>query len=403
MAIPSEIGLYFDFEVTEDGVPYGCPGFETFTPENWNTTSRQYLFYFKFLTIKSCFSDYGFTWSCLPNQENPDPNNPWHWKKADPDCPLNTMQIPKGSTPLHQIFEEYAADQQKWVNDFIPTLEKMLSNGYKDNDLVDAPDQYTGIHCQRQEVNDHSNYYNCIDTDELDQSEAFYLISRLHGRAIEGKPNGYGKVMSFDSNDQKQKWMETKIGNQFINVATGLPLFAGSGRAWTFAGKELRIIDPLYGQAIWVPWANVDGGDIGSSIPDPSWKNPTQMFVKLTTKEFQAPLEGPRIKIQSALDGRVIEGKPNGDGIMNTSNENNQNQLWVRKEAKNGIQFINVGTKLPLMIQDVSVWTYTDQRTIEDADNLGMGIYRGWGEVDGQTIGIYKLWYGSIFWFDLIE
>ena len=88
---------------------------------------------------------------------------------------------------------------------------------------------------------------------------------------------------------------------------------------------------------------------------------------------------------------------------MNTSNENSQNQLWVRKEAKNGIQFINVGTKLPLMIQDVSVWTYTDQRTIEDADNLGMGIYRGWGEVDGQTIGIYKLWYGSIFWFDLIE
>ena len=33
MAIPSEIGLYFNFEVTEDGLPYGCPGFERFTAE----------------------------------------------------------------------------------------------------------------------------------------------------------------------------------------------------------------------------------------------------------------------------------------------------------------------------------------------------------------------------------
>ena len=402
MALPSEIGLYFDFEVTDDGVPYGCPGFETFKPENWNTSSNAYISLFFDEFKRFLFADYGFTWSCLPTVPNPDPNNGWHWKKADPNCPLNSMQVPDGSTPLHEIFEEYAADQQKWINDFVPTLEKMLSNGYAENELVDAPDQYTGIHCKRQEVNDYNNYYNCFNPDELlNESEPFYLISRWHGKAIEGKSDGYGKVMSFDIDNPRQQWIETKIGNQFINVGTGLPLFAGNGRAWIF-GEEHRVVDPFYGQAIWVPWADEDGGNIGCSIPDESWKNPTQMFIKLTKKAVYEPLEGQRIMIQSEYDGRVIEGKPNGDGVMSTINEN-LNQVWVKANVENGIQFVNVGTKLPLMIQDVSVWTYTDQMTIEDADSPGMGIDRGWGQVDGQAIWLYKIWYGVIHRFHLID
>ena len=36
MALPSEMGLYFDFEVTEDGIPYGCPGLEKFTTQGFN-------------------------------------------------------------------------------------------------------------------------------------------------------------------------------------------------------------------------------------------------------------------------------------------------------------------------------------------------------------------------------
>ena len=43
---------------------------------------------------------------------------------------MNKLEYPEGSTPLYQIFEEYAADNQKWVDDFIPALEKMLANGY---------------------------------------------------------------------------------------------------------------------------------------------------------------------------------------------------------------------------------------------------------------------------------
>ena len=59
------------------------------------------------------------------------------------------MEVPPGSTPLHEIFEEYGTDQQAWVNDYVPTFEKMLANGYQDGELTNGPDQYTGIVCPR--------------------------------------------------------------------------------------------------------------------------------------------------------------------------------------------------------------------------------------------------------------
>ena len=34
-AMSCEIGLYFDFKV-EDGIPYGCPGMETFNADHWD-------------------------------------------------------------------------------------------------------------------------------------------------------------------------------------------------------------------------------------------------------------------------------------------------------------------------------------------------------------------------------
>jgi len=32
--------------------------------------------------------------------------------------------------------ERYADDQEAWINDYIPTMEKMIENGYADGDLV---------------------------------------------------------------------------------------------------------------------------------------------------------------------------------------------------------------------------------------------------------------------------
>ena len=140
-AMSSEIGLYFDFKVTEDGIPYGCPGMETFKSDNFNKS-------------------YSFTWSTTPKRSNPDPTNPRHWLKADPNCPPNTSELPKGSTPLHLIFEEYAKDQNKWITDFISAYEKMISNGYEDEDLIEAP-TYDDVVCPRKARNDKSKKYKC--------------------------------------------------------------------------------------------------------------------------------------------------------------------------------------------------------------------------------------------------
>ena len=82
-----------------------------------------------------------------------------NWAKSDPMCGPNQLEYPPGSTPLYQIFEEYAADQQKWVDDFFPTMEKMLSNGY--DDLVQGPDQTTGVACNRIPLHTGGTFTNC--------------------------------------------------------------------------------------------------------------------------------------------------------------------------------------------------------------------------------------------------
>ena len=47
MALPCEIGLYFDFNVTDDGIPYGCPGLDNFNPAMWNISNIKLTGVFK--------------------------------------------------------------------------------------------------------------------------------------------------------------------------------------------------------------------------------------------------------------------------------------------------------------------------------------------------------------------
>ena len=114
-ALSCEMGLYFKFNVTEDGVPYGCPGFDMFKPEYWASPNGK--FYER--------------WSRVPKSDDIDTSN-YNWKDyktSDPLCELNDFRD-DGDKPLHKIFEDYANDQNRWVKDFMPTLEKMLANGY---------------------------------------------------------------------------------------------------------------------------------------------------------------------------------------------------------------------------------------------------------------------------------
>ncbi len=66
-------------------------------------------------------------WSTIPN-----PNNPNKRIKADPDCPLQTLEEPTGSGPLHQAFDDFASSQSLWTGEFVPVFEKMLANGYQE-------------------------------------------------------------------------------------------------------------------------------------------------------------------------------------------------------------------------------------------------------------------------------
>ena len=77
---------------------------------------------------------------------------------ADNDCQRRRR---KYFEQLADIFEEYAVNQTRWILDFADTLEKMLSNGYKVSELVDAPDHYTGVVCPRQKQNAGNKFYNC--------------------------------------------------------------------------------------------------------------------------------------------------------------------------------------------------------------------------------------------------
>ena len=113
MALPTDVGLYLDFNVTDDGTPKGCPG--------------------------------GFG------------------RFADAQCDVNKMEEPLGTKPLHQIIEEYAKDKYAWMVDFVPSMEKMMSNGY--DDLVDSGYDSSLIKCYGGSKNGQTN---CIYKSEGD-------------------------------------------------------------------------------------------------------------------------------------------------------------------------------------------------------------------------------------------
>ena len=95
-SLPAELGFYWKFESDpETGMPSGCPNFDAA----------------KFRADKK--------------------------RAAINNCGLQDY-APEG-VELNVIVDEFADDQQVWMEVFIPTLEKMLANGYQDGDLVDGP------------------------------------------------------------------------------------------------------------------------------------------------------------------------------------------------------------------------------------------------------------------------
>ena len=154
MALSAEIGLYFDFEVTEDGIPYGCPGMNRFNSTWWTDPNkkRKHEFYKIQALVQLIICDdldarfKGTTYL----KEGTNPDDPKNWHEGDPDCPMNTMKVPAGKgKQIYKYFEDYAKNQNLWINDFIAVYEKMLQNGFKNSELIDGPNQYDGVFCER--------------------------------------------------------------------------------------------------------------------------------------------------------------------------------------------------------------------------------------------------------------
>ena len=58
-------------------------------------------------------------------------------------------QEPATDDPLSTIIQSYADNQDAWLKDFIPTFEKMMSNGYSESALKEAPLSWENVECTK--------------------------------------------------------------------------------------------------------------------------------------------------------------------------------------------------------------------------------------------------------------
>ena len=102
-AVQSDMGFYFHFERDEDGMPRGCPNFESETWLNGGDGSKG-------------------------------------GKYRGVDCGLEAY-APDGE-PLHQIVEEMADSNENLMKDFGPAMEKMIHNGYEAEAMDEIPAEW---------------------------------------------------------------------------------------------------------------------------------------------------------------------------------------------------------------------------------------------------------------------
>jgi hypothetical protein len=60
-----------------------------------------------------------------------------------------THSMLKTDDPLSTIIQSYADNQDAWLKDFIPTFDKMMSNGYSESALKEAPLSWENVECTK--------------------------------------------------------------------------------------------------------------------------------------------------------------------------------------------------------------------------------------------------------------
>jgi len=128
-ALGSDMGLVYKFDVDTRGFPSGCPGLATFYP-----SGNRFSDYTCGIDGRPWFADPSLSWNDIELERVT--KNEWTDRGCPVDCPRQDYKYPGDSLSLADHVERYADDQDAWIQEFIPVMEKMIANGYTENDLV---------------------------------------------------------------------------------------------------------------------------------------------------------------------------------------------------------------------------------------------------------------------------
>lgn len=189
IALNCEMGLYKDFKAGRDGVLHGCKGLEHFNASMQSDDKK---------TIISKQDGDRVT--------------------GEPQCGKQMLQEPAGSTPLYQVMEEYAADQTAWINDYIPTMEKMMRNGY--DSLTDSDEVPDDVVCPLPKTT-LLQIDPCYVKSAPNDGPSFMIGSRIS--TFEGMVYQYNEdteKFDFDAQtgESNQLWRLSESGTQLINM-----------------------------------------------------------------------------------------------------------------------------------------------------------------------------------------
>mmetsp|Transcript_135658 Transcript_135658/g.220755 ORF Transcript_135658/g.220755 Transcript_135658/m.220755 type:complete len:547 (-) Transcript_135658:264-1904(-) len=104
----TDMGLYLDFDVDADGYPRNCSGLEDFEKNHVVTRTREGV------PVREAWQSFRWAWQGCGKQE---------------------FRHPRGARPLYQYVDEFARDQRRWLDAFIPAMEKYLEKGYSHGEL----------------------------------------------------------------------------------------------------------------------------------------------------------------------------------------------------------------------------------------------------------------------------
>jgi hypothetical protein len=253
IALNCELGLYFNFTVT-DGIISGCPGLEDFYADMQANNGRY-----------------------AESRETPG------GIAGQPGCGKQMLAEPAGSTPVSQIMDEYANNQSTWINDFIPTMEKMMRNGYSVG-LSNAPDHNSNVFCPIPILDQPKSNTVCYQKSPP-TGKSFMIGSRLsyfNGRVYQYNATSGLFDFGLKSGAANQMWKMSESQTQFINQLTNLPLVVDANVEWTFESfnGDMLITDPLTSLVI-------DCGKAGLSLPGTPCKtgrriaNTNQIFYQI--------------------------------------------------------------------------------------------------------------------------